>query len=226
MYSESPPEGAINKLAAGMTYDTFLHTTQEVHVAIAAGKPVVTMCYQAFCEPCRSTKHYIEEFARKHGFFLIRVDAGLNWQPESAGELIPYVQILCVDGPVSPPLYGAQTAVRIKEWLTRYGVIQANEDPGLAILRSFIAQVQRRFGDSSFTVREVIACANDSGHPGFEDLRHILIQITGDMTPINGQRLAHWIKKHQGEVVDGYRIVKAPITRSSVVWRIEQITAC
>jgi hypothetical protein len=96
-------------------------------------------------------------------------------------------------------------------------------DPERAKLRAFITEVERQFGASQFMVKEVIQRATNPSRSGSEDLRDVLLEITGDSGPINRRRLGHWVKQHHGQVVDGYKIVKAPITRSVAVWQIERV---
>jgi hypothetical protein len=110
------------KLANGLAYDTFLHQEKDVQAAIEAGQPVVTIAYQAFCDPARSTKHYVEEYARKHGFPLIRIDCAFSYDPEMAGQLIPEVRVHR-GTQVSPPLTGARTAQAVLNFLVINGVV-------------------------------------------------------------------------------------------------------
>lgn len=107
----------------GLKFDTFQHTSEQVRRAIAAGTPVVTLAYQGFCDPCRSTKPYVEELARKHGFPLIRVDCGFAYDPERAGENVPYIQVFRGEERQGCPLTGAHTAARIVEYLIEHGVL-------------------------------------------------------------------------------------------------------
>jgi hypothetical protein len=112
----------LGHLGNGLKYDCFLHTTPEVEAAAARGAPIVTLAYQDFCDPCRSTKHYVEELCRKHGFYLVRVHGALSWDPERAGEIVPHLQVHRGDH-ASIPLVGAHTALRITEYLMEQGVI-------------------------------------------------------------------------------------------------------
>jgi hypothetical protein len=101
-------------------FDCFLHEQEQLEGA----HKVVVLAFQGFCEPTRSTKHYVEELARQHGFFLMRIDMGFRYDPEMAGELMPHLSVY-TDGECHvPPLLGAHTCVRIVEYLAEHGVIQ------------------------------------------------------------------------------------------------------
>jgi hypothetical protein len=99
------------------------------------------------------------------------------------------------------------------------------DDPERATLRAFINEVEGQFGTNCFMVKEVIARAMDTSKAGWEDLRDVLIEVTGDQGTINRKRLGHWVGQHHGRVVQGRKIVKAPVTRNAAVWQIEKVSS-
>lgn len=105
-------------MARAVKYDTFLHHEHELKDA----KTVVTLVYQAYCDPCRSSKHHIEALAKQYGFFLIRVDGAFSWDPEMAGQITPAIQVY-VDGKAKPALVGAHPRAKILDYLVRHGVV-------------------------------------------------------------------------------------------------------
>ena len=104
---------------AGLEYDCFLHYESQLEDA----ETLVALTYADFCTPARSTKHYIEELALEHGFYLMRFRVQ-NPDPEVCGEALPIVQVYVDKGTRTlPGLFGAQTKARLIEYLKEHGVI-------------------------------------------------------------------------------------------------------
>jgi thiol-disulfide isomerase/thioredoxin len=100
-------------------FDTFLRQPTQ----LTGSKLLVTIAYQAFCDPCKSTKPYVEELAKKYGFDLVRIDLAGQYPPERAGENIPQLSVYHNGVCNTSSLIGAQTMKNIIAFLKERGAI-------------------------------------------------------------------------------------------------------
>jgi hypothetical protein len=79
------------------------------------------------------------------------------------------------------------------------------------------------FGRSPAMVREAVkqASAFQDEHA---DLREVLHDIADERGEINRRRLGRWIKRHEGQIVEGRRIVRAGGKRSAEAWQVESVS--
>ena len=52
-----------------------------------------------------------------------------------------------------------------------------------------------------------------------------LHDIADERGEINRRKLGRWIKRHEGQIVDGRRIVRARGNRSAEAWRVESVSS-
>lgn len=97
-------------------------------------------------------------------------------------------------------------------------------DPDQLMLGQFLAAWHEQFGEDAKMVRVAIERTR-TGHAGAEEFADVLLDITGDRDNINARKLGKWINRHAGQVVTGFRIVKAPKTRNAENWRVESVTS-
>ena len=55
------------------------------------------------------------------------------------------------------------------------------------------------------------------------DLHEVLHDIAGERGAINRRKLGQWVKRHEGQIVDGRRFVRADGNRSAQAWRVESV---
>lgn len=97
------------------------------------------------------------------------------------------------------------------------------DDPDRETLMRLIDAWSAVFGRSPAMVREAVKQAS-----AFEDehaeLREVLHDIADERGEINRRRLGRWIKRHEGQIVAGRRIVRDGGKRSAEAWRIESVS--
>ena len=96
------------------------------------------------------------------------------------------------------------------------------DDPDRDTLDRLLQAWESVFGNTPAMVREAAepgsACQNAPA-----DLHEVLHDIAGERGDINRRKLGQWIKRHEGQIVDGRRIVRADGNRSAQAWRVESV---
>ena len=96
------------------------------------------------------------------------------------------------------------------------------DDPDRDTLARLLETWEALFGNTPAMVREAVkrvsACPDKHA-----DLHEVLHDIADDRGDINRRKLGRWIKRHQGQIVDGRRFVRAPGNRSAQAWRVESV---
>lgn len=94
------------------------------------------------------------------------------------------------------------------------------EDPDREVLGRLLMVWQLTFANIPTMVREAVG---KSHLPGNEELREILHDIADERGEINRLRLGRWIKRHEGQIVDGCRFVRSDGSTSAEKWRVESV---
>jgi hypothetical protein len=81
-------------------------------------------------------------------------------------------------------------------------------DPGVGNLRAVVTAWLETFGEQPVTARQAIdrATFTVNGQLTNESLHEALTAVAGDKGGINARRLGNWLRKHDGRVIDGFRI--------------------
>lgn len=98
------------------------------------------------------------------------------------------------------------------------------EDPDRETLARFLEVWEAAFGNRSAMVREAVKQASIC-QDEHADLREVLHDIADERGEINRRKLGRWIRRHEGRVVDGRRLVRAGGNRSAEAWRVESISS-
>lgn len=93
------------------------------------------------------------------------------------------------------------------------------EDPARETLRRFHLCWRYEFGEHEGTVRRLLSPKVPLDLESIE-LREVIEDIALDRDGINRRKLGWWIKRHAGQVVDGWCFEKVEGTRSSDAWRL------
>ena len=100
-------------------YEAFL-----AQAPLLAGPGVIVgLAFQGFCDPCRSTKPYVEALAWQYGFSLLEIDLENDLSAEFAGTLLPLVIVFRDGVALGEPLNGAKTKAAVAAFLREHGVI-------------------------------------------------------------------------------------------------------
>ena len=96
------------------------------------------------------------------------------------------------------------------------------DDPDRDTLDRLLQAWESVFGNTPAMVREAAepgsACQNATA-----DLHEVLHDIAHERGDINRRKLGQWIKRHEGQIVDGRRIVRDGANRSAQAWRVESV---
>jgi hypothetical protein len=98
------------------------------------------------------------------------------------------------------------------------------EDPDRELLGRLLRAWETIFGNIPTMVREAVKNSNYTGNESCE-LKEILNDIAGERGEINRHRLGRWIKRHEGQIVDGMRFVRSTGNTSAERWRIESVSS-
>ncbi len=93
---------------------------------------------------------------------------------------------------------------------------QLDHDPDRELLGRVMEVWRNCYGDMGKLLRDAIADAN-------QELRDVLMDIAAERGEINSRLLGWWFKKHEGRIVDGFKITKVDSSRGSVKWRVAQV---
>jgi len=96
------------------------------------------------------------------------------------------------------------------------------EDPDREALGNLLVALKDQFGSAPTMVKAMVKRASER-RGTTDELLEVLQDIAGANERINRKRLGHWIKRHSGRVVNGLKIVKAPVTRNAQCWRVESV---
>ncbi len=96
-----------------------------------------------------------------------------------------------------------------------------NEDPDRELLGDFLKIWFKCFKDSPTSIKNAIKLARSiSG----EELHEIIVDIVGNSDGnINRNRLGWWIKRHAGQIVNGFRFVKDTSKHNAAKWKVESV---
>ncbi len=93
------------------------------------------------------------------------------------------------------------------------------EDPDRELLGEFMHAWHDCFGHAPTSVKEAICLFKSS-----DTLREIIGDIAGERDGgVDRKRLGWWIKRHEGRVVNGLRIVKDTATHNAAKWKVESV---
>lgn len=96
------------------------------------------------------------------------------------------------------------------------------EDPDREQLGRLLIIWQAVFGNIPTMVREAV---NKSTLYGNDELKEILHDIADERGEINRRRLGKWIKRHEGQIVDGFRFTRCSGNTSAERWRVESVSS-
>lgn len=98
------------------------------------------------------------------------------------------------------------------------------EDPDREQLGRLLTAWQAIFGNVPKMVREAV---NKSILPGndYIELKEILHDIADERGEINRHRLGRWIKRHEGQIVDGLRFLRSSGNTSAERWQVESVSS-
>ena len=98
------------------------------------------------------------------------------------------------------------------------------EDPDREQLGRLLTVWQAVFGKTPTMMREAVSKSLCSGSENNE-LKEILHDIADERGEINRHRLGRWIKRHEGQIVDGLRFVRCSGNTSAERWRVESVSS-
>ena len=93
-----------------------------------------------------------------------------------------------------------------------------SEDPDRELLGRLMEGWRRHFPTTDTMVRNLITHAAADG-----DFNETLRDIAEERGEINRRKLGWWIKRHEGRIIDGLRIVRASGVGNASAWRVERI---
>ena len=96
------------------------------------------------------------------------------------------------------------------------------EDPDREQLGRLLVVWHAVFGNVPTMVREAV---NQSTLYGNDELKEILHDIADERGEINRNRLGRWIKRHEGQIVDGFRFTRRSGNTSAERWRVESVSS-
>lgn len=96
------------------------------------------------------------------------------------------------------------------------------EDPDRELLGRLLTAWNDVFGNIPTMVRDAVKNSTNPGSENFE-LKEILHDIADERGEINRHRLGRWIKRHEGQIVDGQRFVRCAGNTSAERWRVESV---
>lgn len=96
------------------------------------------------------------------------------------------------------------------------------EDPDREQLGRLLIAWQTVFENVPAMVRDAVSKSMLYGN---EELKEILHDIADERGEINRHRLGRWIKRHQGQIVDGLRFTRCSGSTSAERWRIESVSS-
>ncbi len=93
-------------------------------------------------------------------------------------------------------------------------------DPAREVLGRLLEAWAALFGARPVMVREVISKAQVT-YGEFENLREAVLEVAGERDEINRRRFGWWLKRHEGQLVDGRKLVQVESGGSAAKWRVE-----
>lgn len=96
------------------------------------------------------------------------------------------------------------------------------EDPDREQLGRLLIAWQIVFDNVPAMVREAVSKSTLHGN---DELKEILHDIADERGDINRRRLGRWIKRHQGQIVDGLRFARCSGNTSAERWKVESVTS-
>jgi hypothetical protein len=96
------------------------------------------------------------------------------------------------------------------------------EDPDRELLGRLLNAWQTTFGNAPAMVRDAVG---KSFLHGNNELKEILHDIADERGEINRHRLGRWIKRHAGQIIDGFRFARSSGNTSAERWRVESISS-
>lgn len=95
------------------------------------------------------------------------------------------------------------------------------EDPDREQLGRLLIAWQSIFRNVPAMVREAVSKSTLHGN---DELKEILHDIADERGEINRHRLGRWIKRHEGQIVDGLRFARCSGSTSAERWRVESVS--
>ena len=92
------------------------------------------------------------------------------------------------------------------------------EDPDRELLDRLLAVWHRHFPTTAAMVRSLMIRV-----PNDKDLEEVLRDIAEERGEINRRRLGWWLKRHEGRVVNGLRLLKDSGSGNASAWRVEAV---
>ena len=96
------------------------------------------------------------------------------------------------------------------------------EDPDRELLGRLLIAWRETFGNIPTMVRDAVNKAAD--YSEHNELYEILRDIADERGQINRRRLGRWIKRHEGQIVDGLRFIRCSGNTSAERWRVELVS--
>ena len=98
------------------------------------------------------------------------------------------------------------------------------DDPDRNTLARLLEAWESVFGNTPAMVREAVKRSSTCPDK-HADLHEVLHDIAGERGDINRLKLGRWIKRHEGQIVDGRRFVRGDGNRSAQAWRVESVSS-
>ena len=103
-------------------------------------------------------------------------------------------------------------------------VFQAmTEDPDREALALLLTTWQAAFGQTPAMVRDFVKLVMSSSEEN-APLRDVLLDIAGEGSEINRNKLGWWLKRNEGRLVGGKRFVRASGSRSAAAWKVASVS--
>jgi hypothetical protein len=102
--------------------------------------------------------------------------------------------------------------------------VAIKEDPDREQLGRLLTAWRAVFGNVPAMVREAVNKSTYSGNENNE-LKEIIHDIADERGEINRHRLGRWIKRHEGQIVDGLRFIRGSGKSSAERWQVESVSS-
>jgi hypothetical protein len=96
------------------------------------------------------------------------------------------------------------------------------EDPVRETLGRLLALWQQLFGRQPSMARDLIRKMHVAG-PLADDLKELLGEIVGDHDVANARKLGRWLRRQEGRIVNGLKLVRASVKRNVECWHVESV---
>ena len=92
-------------------------------------------------------------------------------------------------------------------------------DPGRETLDRLLEAWVALFGTRPAMIRDVVSKAG-SVYEEFADLRDVVLEIAGERGEVNRRKFGWWLRRHEGRLVNGRKLVQVESGGSAAKWQV------